>query len=60
MQEYTAFDMDAYMAGTSKKWQFWNCEPSSFPFAYGKVEHLYMLVPARDAWHVCVDVRNSL
>lgn len=43
MQQYTAFDMDAYIAGTSKKWQFWNCEPSSFPFAYDKVEHLYML-----------------
>lgn len=43
LKEYTAFDIDAYIAGTSKKWQFWNCEPSSFPFAYDKVEHLYML-----------------
>lgn len=43
LQDFTAFDMDAYVAGKDKKWQFWNCEPSSFPFAYDKVEHLYML-----------------
>lgn len=43
LQDFTAFDMDAYAAGKDKKWQFWNCEPSSFPFAYDKVEHLYML-----------------
>ena len=43
LQDFTAFDMDAYVAGKDKKWQFCNCEPSSFPFAYDKVEHLYML-----------------
>jgi len=43
VQDFTAFDMDAYIAGKDKKWQFWNCEPSLFPFAYDKVEHLYML-----------------
>ncbi|DBB15799.1 hypothetical protein WJX82_009817 [Trebouxia sp. C0006] len=43
LKDFTAFDMDAYVVGKDKKWQFWNCEPSSFPFAYDKVEHLYML-----------------
>lgn len=43
LQDYTAFNLDTIIAGKSKQWQFWNCEPSSFPYVYDTVEHLYML-----------------
>lgn len=43
MQDFTAFDLDQYVAGKSKTWTFWNCEPSTFPWDYAAVEHAYIL-----------------
>ena len=43
MQDFTAFDLDQYVAGKSKSWTFWNCEPSEFPWEYSSVEHAYIL-----------------
>ena len=43
LQDFTAFDLDQYVAGKSKSWTFWNCEPSEFPWEYGSVEHAYIL-----------------
>lgn len=43
MQDFTAFDLDEFVAGKSKGWTFWNCEPSTFPWDYGAVEHAYIL-----------------
>lgn len=43
LKDFTAFDLDQYVAGSSKNWTFWNCEPSTFPWEYGSVEHAYIL-----------------
>ncbi|KAL0035447.1 hypothetical protein WJX77_006587 [Trebouxia sp. C0004] len=43
LKDFTAFDLDQYVAGGSKSWTFWNCEPSTFPWEYGSVEHAYIL-----------------
>ncbi|DBA81121.1 TPA: hypothetical protein ACH3X2_007093 [Trebouxia sp. C0005] len=43
LKDFTAFDLDQYTAGGSKSWTFWNCEPSTFPWEYGSVEHAYIL-----------------
>lgn len=43
VQDFTAFDLDEFVAGKSKAWTFWNCEPSTFPWEYGSVETAYIL-----------------
>ncbi|KAL0044400.1 hypothetical protein WJX82_004103 [Trebouxia sp. C0006] len=43
LKDFTAFDLDQYVGGGSKSWTFWNCEPSTFPWEYGSVEHAYIL-----------------
>jgi len=43
LKDFTAFDLDEFVAGKSKGWTFWNCEPSTFPWDYGAVEHAYIL-----------------
>ena len=35
-QSTTAFSLDDFMAGKSKKWYFWDCAPSEFPWSYHK------------------------
>ena len=35
-QSTTAFSLDDFMAGKSKKWYFWDCAPSEFPWSYSK------------------------
>ena len=38
LQKFTAF-----VAGKSKTWTFWNCDPSEFPWSYAKDEYAYVL-----------------
>lgn len=37
------FNLDAYVAGKSRSWTFWDCDPSEFPWAYDKVEYAYVI-----------------
>ena len=43
MQKFTAFDLDEFVAGKSKSWTFWNCDPSEFPWSYAKDEYAYVI-----------------
>ena len=43
LQKFTAFDLDEFVAGKSKSWTFWNCDPSEFPWSYAKDEYAYVL-----------------
>jgi len=43
LTKFTAFDLDEFVAGKSKTWTFWNCDPSEFPWSYAKDEYAYVL-----------------
>ena len=43
LQKFTAFDLDEFVAGKSKSWTFWNCDPSEFPWSYAKDEYAYVI-----------------
>ena len=43
MQKFTAFNLDEFVAGKSKTWTFWNCDPSEFPWSYAKDEYAYVI-----------------
>ena len=43
LQKFTAFDLDEFVAGKSKSWIFWNCDPSEFPWSYAKDEYAYVI-----------------
>jgi uncharacterized cupin superfamily protein len=42
-QKFTAFSLDDFVAGKSKSWTFWDCDPSEFPWTYSKDEYAYVL-----------------
>lgn len=43
LQKFTAFNLDEFVAGKSKSWTFWNCDPSEFPWSYAKDEYAYVI-----------------
>ena len=43
LQKFTAFNLDEFVAGKSKTWTFWNCDPSEFPWSYAKDEYAYVI-----------------
>ncbi|KAK9863691.1 hypothetical protein WJX84_002805 [Apatococcus fuscideae] len=43
LEEFTGFDLDAFTAGKSKTWTFWNSPPAEFPWEYSQVEHAYVI-----------------
>ena len=43
LQKFTAFNLDEFVAGKSKSWTFWNCDPSEFPWSYATHEYAYVI-----------------
>jgi len=43
LEAFTAFDLDAFVAGKSRNWSFWNSPPATFPWEYTDVEHAIIL-----------------
>lgn len=56
LQKFTAFDLSEFVAGKSKTWTFWNCDPSEFPWSYAKDEYAYVLA---GQFYVTYDGRQS-